>query len=114
MKVLFVIVGLYGVLGIGLLYSGVGKMQEKGLPPFNDGLYSAVWSFPSPPVAWIEFADKGVSRVVVFVGTILILSITIRSRLQGRSTTVAFTSLFIWCSMLLFLGTWTWIFSLLN
>jgi hypothetical protein len=55
----------YGILGLGLLYSGIGRMHVKGLPPFSDGLYTAIWSFPSPPQEPIKFFDGRFIRITV-------------------------------------------------
>jgi len=104
----------YGILGLGLLYSGIGKMHGKRLPPFNDGLYTATWTFPSPPKEQIRFFDGRFIRITVWSATAAVFAGTVWSVFADRRRILGFSILLSWSSWFLFIGTWTWIFSLLN
>jgi hypothetical protein len=104
----------YGILGIGLLYSGIERMHGKRLPPFNDGLYIATWSFPSPPVEPIKFFDGRFTRIAVWSATAAVFAGTVWSIFADRRRILGFSILLLLSSCFFFIGTWTWIFGLLN
>jgi hypothetical protein len=104
----------YGILGLGLLYSGIERMQGKRLPPFNDGLYTATWSFPSPPEEPIRFFDRGFIKITTYGATAAVFAGTLWSIFADRRRILGFSILLSWSSWFFFIGTWTWIFSLLN
>ena len=109
-----IVVVIYGIVGIGLLYSGIGRMHEKGLPPFNEGLYTAVWSVPSPPVEPLGFMDRGLVRSVVWGVMLLVGFGALWPALVERYGSLGFLVLFMWSSSFFVFGIWAWIFSLLN
>lgn len=113
-KGLFVLVLLFSVLGTGLLYNGIGRLKRAGVPPFNEGLYTMIWSVPPPPLDLIRWCDRTLGRVIVWssVMSFLILSLVLTWR--GQWTMAAFLLIGLGGTISGFFGLWTWISSLFN
>ncbi len=111
-KVIFVAACLLGLVGVCLFYSGISRMKIAGVPPFNDGLYTAVWTIPSPSNGILKWCDLVYGRLVV-IGSLILLPgfagwIASKNQLYAASFFLVIT----WAIICGFFGIWTWIFSL--
>ena len=114
LKAITIFVVIYCLIGVSLLFSGISSMQEKGLPPFNDGLVSAVWSFPSPPRDLIEFFGEPYVSAIIWSISIFTSVASLLSVYANKYRTPTFTFFLVWSTFFFVLGIWTWIFGLLN
>lgn len=113
-KGLIVLLLLFGIVGIALTYDAIGRMKNKAVPPFNEGLYTAVWSIPIPPREVILFCDSLLGRIGAW-GSALVVPVLFAYFLVRRGwLIVAFLLLFVWSLVSGGFGIWSWTFSLLG
>lgn len=111
-KFLFGFALVFGLLGVGLLYEGIGRMKRAGVPPFNDGLYEATWTVSRPPSEVIHWCDGLVGRVVIWGCALCLPALCALLALRHDRIIVPALLMGLWSIAAGFLGIWTWLFSL--
>lgn len=112
LKGLLVLATLFGWLGLGLSTDGISRLRRAGVPPFNEGLFTAVWLVPSPPPEWIQWAA---SLAGILVSGSLAIAIPVLAAWLLFRRDRPFSASCILCLWALptgVFGLWTWIFSL--
>ena len=109
--VMFAVAFLYGALGIGLLYDAIHRMRQAGVPPFNQGLYTAIWTVPPPPTGVIQWCDAWSGRILT-VGSILCVPVlSAWLAVRHRWFLATWVIMGAWSIASGLLGIWAWIFS---
>lgn len=110
-KVLFIATCLYGIVGVCLLYDGMGRMKESCVPPFNEGLYAAVWMIPSPPSEVVRWCDTILGRLIVIGSGFLFAGSGAHLAMRYQLYQISFLLVVSWSVFVGCFGIWTWIFS---
>ena len=111
-KLLFSFCTGVSLLGLILGYSGIARLKRAAVPPFNTGLYTAVYSVTPPPSdvvrAWNSLPGR-VSLVCLSVVTPLACGAAV---FRFDWQIAGYFGLFLWTAFTGTIGIWTWIFSL--
>lgn len=113
-KGLIILLILFGIVGIALTYDGIGRMKREAVPPFNEGLYTAVWPIPIPPREVILFCDPLLGRIGAWGSAFVVPTLCGYFLLRRGWLIVAFLLLGVWSLGSGGFGIWAWTFSLLG
>lgn len=112
--------GLFGflvflsLLGVTLGYDGIATMRREGMPPFNTGLYTAVWSVWPPPQEMVAWSDTTLGRIVVWSGTLTAPVLFGMALFRMRWWLLGLGGMTVWSLALAGFGIWIWIHSRLH
>jgi len=111
-KNLLVVSILFGMLGIVLTQNAISRMRHKGVPPFNEGLYTAVWSVPPPPREVVLSWDSLPGRIGAWSSVVVVPILFGYLFIRRGWLIVPFLLLGLWSACSGCFGIWTWTFSL--
>jgi hypothetical protein len=110
-KGLFVVLTVFGFLGVVLAYNGIARMRLEAVPPFSEGLYTAVWSVPPPPESIITWCNGIPGRIIVW-GSVVFVPVSSYMLFRRGLVLLSILLVMLWSAVCGGLGIWTWIFSL--
>lgn len=94
----------FNILGVIFGYIGIATMKHDGMPPFNDGLYTAMWSHKPPPTDVVAWCDSTKGRIVVIIMPIIfwLAAFRLKWRVVGHGGNL------IWSMLVFGFGIWIW------
>lgn len=110
-KVLIPILTLLALLGVSLVYSGIGRLRAKNTPPFAHGLYTVVSMIQRPPDTLLLRLDSTLFRWIAWM---LVIAVPVAAGVLcfGKDRPVAGMALLLFWGLLAgFLGFWIWLYS---
>jgi hypothetical protein len=108
-KGLFGLAVFLALLGIVLGQEGVGRMQRKGLPPFNEGLWTAVWPLPQAPAALVKWSATAPGKVTQWSLLVFVPALGIFLSRWASFSLVPLLLVMIWSVLQFGWGLWIWL-----
>jgi hypothetical protein len=113
-KLLFSFLVGVSLFGLILGYSGIARLKHAGVPPFNTGLYTAVYSISPPPGNVLRAWDSTPGRILLVCLSVAAPLACAAAVYRFEWRVVGFLGLFLWAAFTGTVGIWTWIFSLFS
>jgi hypothetical protein len=107
----FIFLVVLGVMGVAMLFDGIGRMKRNGAPPFNDGLVTSVDALARPPGRVLLKLEKGIWRWTVWVVAIVLPVVSGVLAFRKERSVFGWGLLLVWTGMAGFFGIWVWLYS---
>jgi hypothetical protein len=95
------------ILGVIFGYIGIAAIKRAKMPPFNDGLYTAIWRYQAPPDNVVTWCDSTMGRIALIAMPIIfwLAVFRLRWRVVGHGGNL------VWSMLVFGFGIWIWIHS---
>ena len=60
------------LVGVLVGFIGISQMKQHKVPPFNEGLYTAIWTMRPPPAEIVAWCDSRSGSVAIIAGLLAI------------------------------------------
>jgi hypothetical protein len=103
---------LFSLLGVILGFDGVARLKEREAPPFETGLYKAIWEIPPPPTKLVLFLDSMTGRWSVWAAIVLGPGAAWAALMRRDRPMAGLMVTGVWSAIAGLMGIWLWAFSL--
>ena len=104
----FTLVCLVGVL---FGYMGMGLMKQHKVPPFNEGLYTAVWTMRPPPREIVVWCGSLSGAIAVGVGIVVFPAVLGAALFRLKWRVVGLGGMAVISAAVAWLGFWVWLWA---